>query len=77
MPEERPQVALVQLGWLVGAYDVDHLRDAERAAASLAKAGGHDVDLYEVEPTAAPLPPLGSDVNPDQLGWTHLVHETH
>lgn len=73
---DHPLIALVQVGWLVGAYDADEVHDAERAAAALAIAGGHHVDLYEVDPGTAPLPHLGSEVDPEGLGWRHLSHQS-
>ncbi len=68
-PATRRWIALVQAGMLVGVYAAEEAEAADRAAMRLTLAGGRHVNVYEIDSSQAPPPPLGTHVDPAQLGW--------
>lgn len=69
---QRPTIALVQHGELVGLFAADQAEAADRATTRLISASGRHVDVYEIDQRLPDPPALGTSVDPHQLGWVNV-----
>lgn len=64
----HPWTVLVEAGRIIGRYQSEDMHSAGCDATRITL-GGAQVEVYEVDARRGPPPPVGTQVDPVELGW--------